>query len=98
MKREKLTTLETARLSLADACMMLNLSRPLAKESPIQRLLPPRTWARFLSPISFYTIALGDNAPLDIGALLTPYSDIGLWTSPFFLYTEAILVDQTRSF
>jgi len=57
----------------------LNLSRPLAK-SPTQRLLG--TWARFLSSISFYIIVLGDNAPLDTRALLTPYSKIGLWILP----------------
>ena len=62
---------------------------------PTQRLL--RTWTRFLSSISFYTIVRGDNPPSDIGASLTPYPDIGLWTFPFFLCAEAILVDRTRS-
>ena len=51
---------------------------------PTQRLL--RTWTRFLSPISFYTIVLGDNAPSDIEALL--FSGICLWTSLSLPYTS----------
>ena len=48
-------------------------------------------------PDSALTADLDPFAPLDSGALPTPYPDIGLWTFPFFLHAGAILVDRTRS-